>query len=251
MEGTLDRVDKWGENLRNLNNSYDSLASFQEVSAWLEKAENIMREADELHHNLSQGAISISEKITQAESERKNKSFLKRTLGSHKDEQELEKEYNELISEKGYIDKIITIIKQKIDSIPKNRNEQVEMLKKLNLQKKELNIHIREVNEGMRQVNASARQARAKWAGVRGSGLIGTSARISRANITIAKENSLKPLEAKRAKLEAELASLEHEELRISRISSTGEVSTINKKCRYCGRELGSGSVCLGCGAAN
>jgi DNA-binding transcriptional MerR regulator len=251
MEGTMDRVDNWGETLRNLNNSYDSLASFREVSSWVEKAESVMREADELHHKMSQGAIITREKLTHVENERKNKSFLKRTFVSHKGEQELEKEYSELISQTSYIDKIKTIVRQKIDGVPKSRNDQVDMLKKLNLQKKELNIHIREVNESMRQVNASARQARAKWAGVRGKGLIGTTARISRASITNAKEDSLRPLETKRAELEAELASLEHEELRISRISNIDEVSAIVNKCKYCGRELCFESVCPGCGAAN
>jgi hypothetical protein len=251
MESAMEIMDKLGEDLHNLNNSYDSLTSFLEVSAWVEKAENVMRETGKIHLKLAQGAINIKEKMVQAENERKNKSFMKRAFGSHKGEKELERELYELISQISNIEKIKTTVKQNIDSVPKNRNDQVEKLKKFGLQKKELKLHIREINESMRQVNASARQAKANWSGVRGKGIVGTAARISRANITIGKEDALRPLEAKRAELEAEVASLEHEELRISRISNLDEVITFGRKCKYCGRELGSGSVCLGCGAVN
>jgi hypothetical protein len=245
----MDRVDKWGNEIRNLNSNYDSLASFLEVAEWVEKAENVLREADEIRHKKSQDSKIIIGKITQVENEHKNKTFLERTFGGHKEEKELIKENEELISEISHIDKIEILIKQKIDGVPKNKFEQIEVIKKLNLKKKELNIHKREVNENMRQVNASARQARAKWAGVRGKGIIGTTARFSRASITTAKEEALQPLEVERAEIESELASLEHEKLRISRIIGIEIVPPKFSKCHYCGRELGSELICLGCGA--
>jgi len=211
----MSQIDKWGEDLLDLYRHYDSLTSFQEVSAWVEKAEKILQEAEDIHRKMSQYLTSIRENIAKNESDRKNKSFFKRYFGNRKDEQELDKKCKELISNIEYIDKIKSEVRGKIDGMPKSRNEQVEMLKRLNLKKKELNIKKREVNEGIRQVNASARQARAGWTGVRGGGFIGTAARISRSNITQSKENALRPLEAKRTGLEEKLASLEREELRI------------------------------------
>ena len=214
MECFMDGIDNWVEALRNLNNSYDSLASFREVAAWVEKAENVFREADEFRQNKYQSANSIKEKLSHAENERKNKSFMQRNFGSRKGEKELSKDYEEIISEINALDKIIGKLRQQIVGLPKNRNEQKEMINKINTQKRELNIQKREINESIRQVNASARNARAGWAGVRGGGIIGTTARISRANITQTKEDALSPLEAKRADLEARLALLEREELR-------------------------------------
>jgi hypothetical protein len=153
-------------------------------------------------------------------------------------------------------DKLVGMMKNKIGSIPKNQKEKVEIIKKLNMQKKELGIQKRIINDNIRRINAKARADRAAWTGVRGNGLIGTAARIDRRTITNRKEEALRPLESQKTEIERLLANLDSEILRISRIVSSDDSAShaneeINQKCKYCGRELGQVNTCPGCGAVN
>ena len=239
-------------------NSYDTLSSFQEGLSWIEEAEKQIQEARDIRNRLSLETSRIKENIAEAENIRQNKSFLQRNLGSRKEENDLKKNYKEGIEEINNLDQIVNAIKTKFSGIAKNQKEQVEILRELNLQKKELNIQKRVVNESIRQVNASARKARATWTGVRGKGIIGSVARLSRMSVTQERENALTPLEAKKAEIERKLSLFDREILRVSKITGKDEPPTLaddhvtkKNKCQYCGRELGLDSVCLGCGAAN
>jgi predicted nuclease with TOPRIM domain len=110
----MSKTDKWIESIRQLMNSYDTLSSFQEGQSWIEEAEKQIQEAKDIRNRLLLETSRIKENIAEAENIRQNKSFLKRNLGSRKEENDLKKNYQEGVEEINSLDQLFRLAKVNI-----------------------------------------------------------------------------------------------------------------------------------------
>jgi rubrerythrin len=156
------------------------------------------------------------------------------------------------------LDELKEIAVRILATYPRNKTEQREILKKLNLDKKELTVQKKIINENIRNIKTKARQDRAAWTGARGKGLVGSIARMDRDNITRSKESALTPYEQQKTAVEARLITVEIEINRISKIYEDEKIEDeiidnsreIELRCKYCGRLLDyEDNICPGCGA--
>ena len=240
---------------------HGELQSFRDAREWDKDSDAIIALLQDFKNDLTifrEGQETLLQQLTQ---EHNNKSFFKKILSSHSDENDVKKLIEQtdlgINSIEGGIDKLYEMM----DKTPANKTEQKEIADELRQLKKELTLQKREANENLRQTRANARQKTANWTGVTG-GTLGKVARYQRTSARLEKERALAPVEDLKRIIEGELIALERNLIWVMHFKGDDQEGTPQTpqveivfehvlRCKYCGRRVGdTDDVCTGCGAS-
>ena len=250
MDTDWDTISKQASSLSNTANEliarYNVLDKFKDAMAWRNDTQAVITLFEQYKENLDQFISRQSQKLSELKFARASQPIFKKMFVS-KDEKKIEAEIDN--SKKGVmsVDSAIESLRDLIDRIPLNKEEQAGMLKALREAKKDLTLEKRSVNAEMRGIRTEARQENANIVGQRGPG-----SRYYRAAIVREREKILSPHEDTKAAIEQELIVIEKRINRISRFTGDDpqpQFIDVVFRCSYCGRRVETNSVCSGCGS--
>lgn len=235
-------------NIDDLNARFERLRTYQEAAEWDRDAEAVVRALEGFRGYITEKKAGFLQALETQQAERKNLPTLKR-LGKDTEGGRLRKDIAGLEEGLASIDPAIEVVRTKADLTPTSPREQKALVAFLKTEKKELAIQKREITSNIRDAQSSHRRRVASVTGIRGSGVIGSVARLERVSARMERERSLAPLEDQRRILERQINDIDRRLAWFSAFSgSEPEVPEI-LYCGYCGRRATKGVPCSGCGS--
>jgi hypothetical protein len=197
------------KNFQALMTEYQTLTTFEAAIAWDQRArdevETIVNAVRKLEEEISERSTALE----LAKKEQAQKSFLKRTFGSRKDEEEAEKLIEKYSQFQTTLEALAARLQEAIDFTPNSPEEQKMLLQELRLRKKELQVQKRATMDSMKAIREEAR-VKSIHAGKGFLGLYDSKLATSqRRSIRYAREAALGPQENEKQAVERQLLRVE------------------------------------------
>ena len=192
---------------QDLVSEFDGLTTFADVEEWDARASVQLKaiEAYLITLSTAESEVNAAEvRVTEAANQR---SVVRRLWGPLPEVKLVQTLKSQMAQIREVLGKLSDQLESAIDKTPNSREEQIEMLRELKLEKKELAFQKRQAVEAKRQITTSARQQSAQV----GAGFLGAmltnpkSRRVSRMGIRLRKEAALAPHENLRTQLEKQI----------------------------------------------
>ena len=144
-------------NYHALMDEYKTLSTYEAVAGWDQRAQAEVDRIAGVLQELDAEIVRQLEALEQAKREHAQKSFLKRTFGGRKPEQEIAQFIEQCRQNMTTLGELASNLQEAIDFTPNSPEEQKTLLKELRLRKKEFQAEKREVMANMKAIRAEAR----------------------------------------------------------------------------------------------
>lgn len=233
-----------------VSDRFFNLATFQDALRWNSDTRALIRLLEQFNLDITEYCTKQEGFLNLAETTRSTQSFLKRTFGIRREENQYKENIESANTTIASVETAVSGLNDLIDRTPTSKAEQKNMLQELRQLKKELTTEKREINETTRQIRTKARQDMTKMTGIHGRGVMGSMARYQRVHIRDQKESSLKPHEIAKANIEMQIIEVEKRINWTSRFTGDDpQPQAAALRCAYCGRRVEPNRVCPGCGS--
>jgi hypothetical protein len=197
------------KNHQSLMAEYKTLATFEDATAWDQRAQTEVETIVGAIRIVEAEIVNQSTALEQLKQEHSQKSFLKRSFGTRKDEDEIVQLIEKYRTFQTTLETLASRLQEAIDFTPNSPEEQQAWLKELRLHKKELQVEKRETANAMKVIRDEAR-IQSVHAGKSFLGLYDSKlASRQRRNIRYYREAALGPQENAKQAIERQILQTE------------------------------------------